>query len=211
MSPATIDGKAGLRIVTVLALLIAVLTVGGRHYVEAFLPLYRTTIDIAHPDYHVRMMEIDPKDGALIVVELGRRTVMRDQSGKLRHALVIKRASTQMGYVLIHPFILFGVALVWPSLGLRCRLERLAISLPLLLVVEMLDMPIVLAGAIEDASAYTGRFGAGIDWVRVMDGGGRYALCIAAAGIAISIHAVWLNYRNKRIDPAGIIPGTRPG
>jgi hypothetical protein len=153
-------------------------------------------LSVVRPDYRVRSLAIEVRNGSLIRAEMERRTLLRDASGRLRPAMVVAHASTQMGYVLAHPLILFGVALAWPGLSLRRRFERLLVSLPLLLLVEALDIPLTLAGGFENAPGGTAQAGAEIDWARIMDGGGRYALCIAAAGMAAAMHASWANSRN---------------
>jgi hypothetical protein len=96
-------------------------------------------------------------------------------------------------YLVLAPAVLIAMAaLVWPGLTWRGRLLRLAISLPLLLVLEVMDATAILAIGINDAIPGIGAAYA-VDsawdkWVRIMDGGGRYALAVGAALLAAEIH-----------------------
>ncbi len=200
MQSAPAERLAWLRSFAVLAVLAAALTLFGRQYVQMCLPLYQVMLPLVQPDYRVRALKIESTNNTVIRLTIERRMVLKDASGALRPAMVTGHASTQMGYALAHPFILIGVVLVWPGLSLRRRAERLLVSLPLLALVEALDIPLALAGGIEDllfAPAQTPR---GIDWSKLMDGGGRYALSFATAGIAAAIHAGWTKRHSEAIS-----------
>jgi hypothetical protein len=191
MQCAPAERPAWLRVFAVLVLLAATLALFGRHYAEMCLPLYQLTLRVLKPDYRVRTLEIGSENKPVITLAIERRLMLKDTRGELRPAMVLGHASTQMGYALVHPFILIGLVLVWPGLSLRRRAERLLISLPLLLLLEALDIPLALAGGIEDLILDPVPTPRGSDWSVVMDGGGRYALSFAAAGIAAAIHAHW--------------------
>ena len=77
------------------------------------------------------------------------------------------------------------------TLGCRSRLRRLAVSIPLLLLLEALDIPLALAGGIEETLSGAGQSGHGPDWARLLDGGGRYAISVAAAGVASALETAW--------------------
>lgn len=191
MPSAGVDFRAALRILAVLTLLATLLTVFGRTYVEALLPVYRVMLGVVQPDYRVRSLLIEGNGGSRIRVEMERQMLVKDAVGELRPAVVLGRASTQTGYVLLHPFILFGIVLVWPGLGCRSRLRRLAASIPLLLLLEALDIPLALAGGIEETLSGAGPSGHGPDWAHLLDGGGRYAISVAAAGVASVLETGW--------------------
>jgi hypothetical protein len=68
-----------------------------------------------------------------------------------------------------------------------------------LLLLEILDVPLVLASSINDLLSYSVNSAADqasllIDWTHVMDGGGRFALSLAAAFLASSIHDLGTGY-----------------
>lgn len=125
--------------------------------------------------------------GADEVVEmrvLTLRAVMSEE--KVRLAQVRVTASTLLGYAVLHPVLLFALL----ALGARSwrHYAGLALAgLPFLALVEALDLPLVLAEQLH--VPYFWQMGHESVWTRFMDGGGRYALCIAAAAGAFSTHA----------------------
>ena len=103
------------------------------------------------------------------------------------------------GYVLVpvyslltHPIVLAAAALAWPGLRWRERLVRLLISLPVLVVLEALDMPLVSYSFVNKALAMN--FDPAylvtkpLYWMNVLEGGGRFALSIVAAVVAAELH-----------------------
>lgn len=113
--------------------------------------------------------------------------------GQMLPAGLTVNASTPMYAALIHPIVLVAAALVWPLLDWRARLLRLVWSLPCLLVLEAFDVPLVLASSIGDLLCYSLNPEADaaslwVDWTRVMEGGGRFALSMAMAFVAALLH-----------------------
>jgi len=113
--------------------------------------------------------------------------------GKVLPSGFTVNASTPMYIAVIHPIILAVVALIWPGLNWSGRVVRLLVSLPSLLLLEVLDVPLVLASSINDLLSYSinpaeDQASLLVDWVHVMDGGGRFALSFAAAMMASVIH-----------------------
>jgi hypothetical protein len=103
-------------------------------------------------------------------------------------------ASTLAGRGVLHPVLILALlalfARSWRHLG---RLA--ACALPFLLVVEALDIPLVLAEQLYVPDVYaTGEAWREPHWSRFLDGGGRHALCAAAAGAAYSL-LEWLTRR----------------
>lgn len=111
--------------------------------------------------------------------------------GKVRPAQVRVAASTLLGYAILHPVLVFALL----ALGARSwrHYAGLALAaLPFLAVVEALDVPLVLAEQLQ--VPYFWQAGHESAWTRFMDGGGRYALCIAGAAGAFAAHA-WVERR----------------
>jgi len=108
-------------------------------------------------------------------------------------------------YALVHPVILDSAALAWPGLTWRGRIARILISLPFLFVLEVLDVPMVLFSSIQGALAQGyDPFGAKpVDWSYILEGGGRYALCILAAFAAAELHKLSFGQARDRLLPAG--------
>jgi len=116
-------------------------------------------------------------------------------------------------FVLTHPVMLAAAALTWPGLNWRNRCMRLLASLPVLLVLEALDIPLVMYGTIHSAviQAYdplTYLASKPIDWAELMEGGGRYALCIAGMFVAAELHAMLNKLVARQAQPSHSPQGT---
>ena len=162
------------------------------YYADFWLPLYARVLGWALPDCAVLHVGI----------ALGREYVFATQvitqnallvQGRILPAGLTVDASTPMYAALIHPLVLGAAALVWPLPGWRARGMRLLSSLPFLLLLEAIDVPLVLASSVTDLLGYTLDPAADtaswrVDWTRVMDGGGRFALSLAMAFAAAQLH-----------------------
>ena len=164
----------------------------GWHYANFWLPLYERILDWVLPDFGV----------VYLGIALGHEYVFDTQviaeramlvGGQILPAGLTVHASTPLYIALIHPVVLAAAALAWPLPHWRARLLRLLLSLPFLLVLEALDVPLVLASSIGDLLSYSLDPAADaaslrVDWTRVMDGGGRFALSLALAFAAALLH-----------------------
>lgn len=94
--------------------------------------------------------------------------------------------------ILAHPIVLAAAALAWPGLSWKQRWVRLLLSLPVLVVLEAVDMPLVTYSFINKALAMNYDPGyltaKPLYWMNVLEGGGRFALSIAAAVAAAELH-----------------------
>lgn len=97
-------------------------------------------------------------------------------------------ASTLAGHALKHAVIVIGAALIWPSLSLRERGVRLLLSILPLLFLEAIDVPLALAGAVQDLMTANHPLNSAnggtwlTSWLHMLDGGGRLALSLLVAG-----------------------------
>ena len=181
-----------LRLLVWLPILLWAAWAWGWHYAHFWLPLYARVLDWVLPDFGV----------VYLGIALGHEYVFDTQvmaeramlvGGQILPAGLTVTASTPLYVALIHPVVLAAAALVWPLPHWRARLLRLLLSLPCLLVLEVLDVPLVLASSISDLLSFSLDPGADaaslrIDWTRVMDGGGRFALSLALAFAAAFLH-----------------------
>lgn len=167
----------------------------GAQYAELWLPLYRAVLSVALRHYTTVFLNISVLNGELVVA--GRWLAIDSQiiGGKSIPSGFTVDASTLVGHSIKHALIIFTGVLIWPHLTLRERLQRVAISLPLLILVEALDIPLVFASAIRDivvsnlAPAQTAASWL-IEWTHVMDGGGRIALSLGAVWAAAGLQAI---------------------
>ena len=164
----------------------------GWHYADFWLPWHARILDWALPDFGVVHLGIAFGHEHVFDVQVIAERAMLVQGQVLPAGLTVS-ASTPMYAALIHPVVLAAAALVWPLPHWRARLLRLLLSLPCLVVLEALDVPLVLASSISDLLSFSLDPGADatslrIDWARVMDGGGRFALSLALAFAAALLH-----------------------
>jgi len=169
----------------------------GWHYGQFFLPLYREVLDLALTDFSVASFEIARTHEYVFKAKVLAENIMV-REGQVLPAGFTVDARTPVYAALTHPIVLAASALAWPALTWRGRLLRLLLSLPFLVLLEILDVPLVLASSINDLVTFSlnpqaDAASALIDWVYVLDGGGRFALCIAA-----SIAAGWLHHALER-------------
>lgn len=177
----------------------------GKNYTEFFLPLYRLILDDVLTNFSVLSLEIGFTHELVFQTRVIADHVMMVE-GRLLPSGFTVNASTPMYIALVHPLILATSALIWPNLSWRSRLLRLLTSLPCLLLLEILDTPLVLASAIDDLLNFNVNPVAYqadplIAWVHVMDGGGRFALALAAALLAAEIHASVIRYWHMARSP----------
>lgn len=188
-----------------LPLLIWLAQAYGWHYADLFLPWYRTVLELLMPGFDVASLGLTWQKGEyLIAGEFVTEHVMLVH-GRLLPAGAGVSASTLMGHALKHPLILAAAVLAWPGLTWRGRGLRVLLSLPFLVLLETLDVPLVLASAVNDmvswmASPEADAASKMVDWTGVLDGGGRMALGIAAAfgaaGVQGWIGAYWRRARS---------------
>lgn len=164
----------------------------GRQYSEVWLPLYRDVLNWVLSDFRVLTLDIGFTNELVFKTQVLAERIMVVE-GKVLPAGFTVNASTPMYIAVIHPVILAAAALTWPGLDWKGRTFRLLASMPCLLLLEILDVPLVLASSINDLLSYSinpmaDQASLLVDWLHVMDGGGRFALSFAAAIMATFIH-----------------------
>lgn len=187
-----------IKLVLVLPILLWLSNRFAINYAEIFLPLYRVVLNAALHDYSILSIGVSTQGGESVIA--AKLFAFQEQSigGRRLPAGFTIDASTLVGHALKHVVIILTAAIVWPRLTASERLIRVLISLPLLIVIEALDIPLVLASAVRDlvlsniAPDQAARSWL-IDWTHIMDGGGRIALSLAAVGVA-----AWLQDHSPR-------------
>jgi hypothetical protein len=181
-----------LRLLVWLPLLLWAAWAWGWYYADFWLPLYARVLGWALPDFAVLHVGIALGREYVFATQVVTQNALLVQGQILPVGLTVD-ASTPMYAALIHPLVLGAAALVWPLPGWRARGVRLLSSLPFLLLLEAIDVPLVLASSVTDLLGYTLDPAADaaswrVDWTRVMDGGGRFALSLAMAFAAAQLH-----------------------
>jgi hypothetical protein len=178
----------------------------GREYGELLLPLYRWELGWLAPELRTLLLEVKDLNQQAVFAWSSQTRVIQDVHGRLLPANLALNSSTLLGHAIQHPFLIFPVFMAWPGLSLRRRLVLFVWGIPWLLLVEMLDVPIVLYGSIQDLilanlapSMLTHSFP--VQWMHVMNTGGRLALSLVAALLAIaSLQLITARLRAKSPD-----------
>ena len=177
---------AMLVVMSVLALLL------DTKYADLFLPLYRTVLRLALPEFSLGSLRVgSPQGEALVMANFIANRALQFQ-GVWQPPGVSIDASTLVGHGLKHIVLLTAALFAVPAAGARAWGSRLVLGVFLLIILEAIDIPLVLAGAVRDlleadVSSVAKRAGL-VLWIHLLDGGGRIALPLAA-GICIAMIA----------------------
>ena len=184
-------GGIALRLLIWLPLLLWGAWQWGRDYADLFRPLYTTVLsygldglrfgDIQIVRTHEYLLRVPYVVEAMRVI--GGHVIPRNLDGFLL---------VPVYSILAHPIVLAAAALAWPGLRWKERWVRLLISLPVLVVLEAVDTPLVIYSFINKMLALTYDPGyltaKPMYWLNLLEGGGRFALSIAAAVVAAELH-----------------------
>ena len=205
------NSQAMLRFVLMLALAYAVLLAAsvrfGPLYSAAWLPLFQWQMEYIAPDYKVVTLHIVERQRQRVIEAVIETVRPVRIGGTIIPAGVPVTTSTVIGNQLLHPVLLFSLLLAWPTVSLKARGLLLLLAVPVLGVVEMLDIPLVLLGSVQDmllAMLAPDQLRASVlvYWMNFLNSGGRQALTLAAAGLT------WIAYRSIRLKKP-VIGGVR--
>lgn len=167
-------------------------------YVALFLPIYQWALSIALPDYRIISITQSMLNGESVIAAtvLAAREQIVGQH-RLPPGFTIT-ASTLTAHALKHVIIALLILLIWPRLTILQRIARIILCIPLLVVIEIIDIPMVLASAVNDLVVFnvapelvanSWR----INWTRVMDGGGRIVIPLASVFVLSLLHERLMN------------------
>lgn|GEM_PF-1666897 len=165
----------------------------GDRYVQLLLPVYQWSFETLTPHYGVQSLRLEQDNGERIIKVRAQTVGARLLAGKSVQSGVPVSSSTLAGHALQHVVVLFTAMLLWPVRLWWERAALIVLAVPALLVVETLDVPLVLVGALEDlvlfnfdekllSSSFL------VQGMHFMNSGGRLALSLIAAVLTI---AVW--------------------
>lgn len=195
-----------LRVLLAAVLVLAAAHAGSREAARLLLPLLRDALALVASDFSIQRFELmqeraNTTIGALAVQE---RTLFLGGQAIVPDGQQIVVASTTVGTVLQPLLVLAVLVLAWPA-----RLFEFAVRLGLAtaagVAVLLLDTPFSLAAWLWDAQIRMyepGRSSPLLWWNVFLNGGGRLALGLVAAAVAITL-AQRLAARPDRPAPAG--------
>jgi len=85
----------------------------------------------------------------------------------------------------IHPIILFSLLLAWPFLSKKKKLQAALISIPLLIIVELVDVPVILLYTLKESYNIINIHWSHEFWSYFLNSGGRQFLAILVFFVSI--------------------------
>lgn len=157
---------------------------------ECLLPLFRFELNGLMPSFHIDTLDwkIDRNETVIAL-----SATLSEYRVILQHAFpagVSINVSTLAAHAWVHPVLIFSLTAAWPGIVWQRRPLLLLSAVPFIVLAEMLDIPLLLWGALEDMLYWQAdpahvaeSFGS---WAQhFLDGGGRYAVSIVLALLVI--------------------------
>jgi hypothetical protein len=174
----------------------------GSEYARFVLPLYRWELGLLTQDYRVQSLMLGNTRGEGVVIATLITGYFVIGGHVIRPGISIT-CSTLIGQALQHPMLILSLAVAWPASTPAQRIVRLCCALPFLLLVELLDIPLVLLGSAQDLMMANSRAENGsllVCWMDFLNGGGRPALSIFAAMMAVACGRSFYTERSQKIQ-----------
>jgi len=171
-------------------------------YVRFYLPLIAAQLEWMDPAYDVEKREILTING----VQYLQYTVTVSKPVPNRPYTPQETGNTfqlkaQANTLCIAPIIVFSLILAWPGLPVLKRMQTFLISLPLILLVNALDLPMIFIAIIESVHS-TGAIGntALSVWSHILNGGRQF---LALVAFLISIAPLYIHLDRRPLRDAG--------
>jgi hypothetical protein len=198
-----------LRLVPAAVFFIVLFYLINPYYVRFSMPLIAEQLEWMDPAYDVRISElvtIDRIDYLLYTIKVDKPMANKPYAPQEPGNTV--RLKAQANTLCIAPIIVFSLILAWPGITLLNRFQTFLISLPLIILMHALDLPMIFVEKIESVHstsvwANTARSA----WSHVLANGGRQFLAIVV--FLISIAPIYLTLE-LGVSPASEAPGVLP-
>lgn len=163
----------------------------GAAFVESWLPAYRHVFVLVADEFRIQSLELD-HEGADRVVRV--RVVLRSPlvfGGKVVYPdpRATANASTLTAHALQGPILAMLVILAWPARRWTEIGWRLLLLAPLVSLLVLFDLPCVLAAELWELvieRLAPGTSSPLVIWKDFLQGGGRYALGVAAGAASVA-------------------------
>jgi len=194
----TLTRRAGLLVSAVIILNLFGL-VYGESLGRLLIPFYGYTFSMMADDFQLKSIRIEQQD-----VETVYRVYVASKSeysSQRKIPLGIELSATTLtAHSLQSIIIFFVVLLVWPVSKISHKLLIVVISMPLLLILLMIDTPLVLLGSLEDLLLFQFhpellRESKIIFWMKTMNSGGRLAMAIIIPVVVIGCVQMIAGYK----------------
>ena len=167
----------------------------GHLYFNIFQGIFRWEIDALFAPFRVTNLTTETHQGQAMIalyVELTDDLFLKDGTVLLTKGRPYFTKTIAINQYL-HPIIIFSILLAWPGLIWRDRFKLFLLAMPFLLALEMVDIPLLLAIRCKELmeanllrDPFAGR-SLGSYWASFLHTGGRAALSVLGAGLALGI------------------------
>lgn len=159
---------------------------------EHMLPIFRSELNWLMPSFRIDSLDWRIERGETVVVLNATLTEYRVIMNQVFPAGVSVNVSTLAAHAWVHPVLMLSLIVAWPGIAWKRKPLLILIALPLVLLAELLDIPLMLWGAMEDflywqADSTRIAESIGSHVQHFLGGGGRYALAIVLALLAIRL------------------------
>lgn len=173
-----------LRLILAGLFLSSLLYIFGPSYIRLFLPLFSCEIEIIHPEYEIKELYLNDKKQIMYQVRVHREGF--DDKGRMLGGSEV-RAGIVGRFMYISPLILYSFLLAWPGLSIKERLKAFLISIPLLIVTQLIDIPFDIINRIEAPWPVNSPSGQVREfWNYLLKNGGRQFLALIVVFISIA-------------------------
>ena len=170
----------------------ALMLLFGDYYIKLLLPFFSLAIDMISTELQVESISLGTQGSTQQILAVVINPEPLHFQTVSMPAKIPMQLSTLQGHVLQHIIIIYSLLLAYPPVFKADKLKLLLISIPFLLVVEFIDIPIVLLGSAYDliySNLATDLVKSSplITMMNFLNGGGRLALSVAAAICSIGV------------------------
>jgi hypothetical protein len=173
-----------------LIVLLLIFTQVGSFYARALFPVFRWEIKLLAPEVDSLSMKLEDFQGqqmVSMVIKVSGAVADRPKTSK---TITIHWPPVNL---YIHAIIIFSMLAAWPGITFRDRVKLLAIGVPFLILVEVLDVPLLtvsrcklhaqsLVSQVSPAAAILHEY-----WLKFLNSGGREFLSILAGFLAVGV------------------------
>lgn len=159
-------------------------------YGEAVLPLYRWEVGWVAPQYQLRDLNVDRASAEPTFKVTARNNDYLYVDGKVfSPGSCIFRGAVGFEPGLQHVVLVLLVPLAWPGLTWKRRVAALACAIPVLGVLEFVDIPLAIVGGLDLTNATYNHTpdSLAMVWSQILDTGGRLALGLAGGLVACGL------------------------
>jgi hypothetical protein len=157
-------------------------------YMRLLLPVFAWQIELLNPNYKVAHKDmIRIRQINYLQMDIAIKPTDSSDPKRIPESGHVTRHKAQAGSLCIAPIIIFSLILSWPNLSIRRRLNAFIFSLPLIVLIQCMDYPIIFLSNI--AAAYSDNKTAitvSKIWSHILNNGGRQFLSLIAFFILIS-------------------------